>query len=153
MLFQYMHWPYGMDLMLYGSMGLLVLYTIRFFFKRNKSSLDYVKLAIVVIWFFRIFVSTFVGPTYSYIFDIVLIGLSLWWFTDEGVNFYNDRKFRFSNSVKLIYYILFALSFVICAFGMLLRILHWPYGALVFTSGVLLISLFLILDLLFIKRK
>ncbi len=76
--------------MLYGSIGIINVIYDSVFVKCNKSSLDYVKLTIVVIWFFRIFLNTFFSPAYSCIFDIILIGLSLWWFSDEGVNFYND---------------------------------------------------------------
>lgn len=153
MLFQFMHWPYGIDLMLYSSIVLAVFYTIRFLYKHNKSHLDYVKLAIVVTWFLRVFIGTFISPRYSFVFDVILIGLGIWWFTEEGVNFYTHRKFRFGNTFKLIYYMLFALSFLICVVGMLVRIMHWPYGALIFTSGVMLISIFLLLDLFLIKRK
>ena len=51
-LFKVMHWPYANILMLIGGVSIGLLYTIRFLNKEDKSKLDYVKIAIVLIWVF-----------------------------------------------------------------------------------------------------
>ncbi|WP_175455536.1 GldL-related protein [Winogradskyella thalassocola] len=38
-------------------------------------------------------------------------------------------------------------------FGILFKIQHWPYGALLFTIGVLLLSLLLIFDYFIVDRR
>ncbi len=152
LLFQYMQWPYGLDLMLIGSLLLAFMYGIRFALKRKKLNLDYVKLSIVAVWTLRIVTLVFIGSTFINVFNVVLIGLGIWWFFEEGIDFYSNRKLKLNGTLKVIYYILIALSVLMCVVGILLRILHWPYGALIFTLGVLSVSLFMIIDLFVVKR-
>lgn len=147
-----MQWPYGLDLMLIGSLLLAFMYGIRFALKRKKLNLDYIKLSIVAVWTLRIVTLVFIGSKFISVFNVLLIGLGIWWFFEEGIDFYSNRKLKLNGTLKVIYYILIALSVLMCVVGILLRILHWPYGALIFTLGVLSVSLFMIIDLFVVKR-
>jgi len=45
-----MHWPNAYQLMTIGISGILIVYPIRFYFKQDKETMDYIKVVMIVLW-------------------------------------------------------------------------------------------------------
>ncbi|MBU2926751.1 GldL-related protein [Winogradskyella psychrotolerans] len=152
-LFKIMHWPFSYSLMLIGGSSVGLLYTIRFVYKKEKSILDYAKLAMILIWVFNYLANVFQIFYVPYIFEILLFVLFIYWFYVEGISYFKNRTFRKHKFLKAVYYILIVLTIFTLVFGILFKIQHWPYGPLLFTFGVLLLSIFLIFDYIIVDRR
>mgnify|MGYP003624168290 FL=1 len=152
-LFKIMHWPYSNILILIGSILVGLLYTFRFIFKRNKESLDYVKLSMILLWIFSYLNSAFHAINIPYIFEIALLILFIYWFIFEGIYYFKNRKYKKNAFLKAFYFLLISMTIFALFFGILFKIQHWPYGALLFTTGILLMSILLIYDYFLIDRN
>jgi hypothetical protein len=151
-LFKLMHWSYAKELMFFGGILIGTLYSIRFLNKKEKTLLDYVKLSFVFLWLFSYLVQVFHLFSISYIFEICLLILFVWWFFKEGIFYFKNRKFKKNGFAKVLYYIILGLALLSLFFGFIFKIQHWPYGAQLFVSGVLLLNTILILDYFIIER-
>lgn len=151
-LFKVMHWPYATELMFNGGILLGVLYTIRFMYKTNKKQLDYVKLAFVLLWLFNYLVQDFHFFNLPLVLEICPLILFLWWFINEGLTYFNNRKFKIKGFVRVIYYVLIGMTSFALFFGLLFKIQHWPYGSELFVSGIVLLNTILIVDYFLFKR-
>lgn len=152
-LFKIMHWPFANNLMLIGAVSLAILYTIRFFNKKKKLLLDYVKLALILIWVFNYLVRAFHIFYVSYLFEILFLILFIYWFIVEGPAYIKNRKFTKNRFLKVFYKILIVLTGFMVIFGMLFKIQHWPYGSLLFILGILSLNILLFLDYFLIDRN
>lgn len=152
-LFKVMHWPFAKQLMLIGGVSLGLLYTIRFVYKKNKSKLDYVKLTMILLWVFSYIVKAFHLINMPYIFEIVLLIFFIYWLAVEGISYFKNRKYKKNKFLKAIYYILIGLTVFTLFFGITFKIQHWPYGALLFTLGVLMLNILLIFDYFLVDRR
>lgn len=152
-LFKVMHWSYASQLLLIGSVSIGLLYTIRFFYKREKSKLDYVKLALILLWVFNYLIKVFHLFYVPYIFEILLLILIIYWFIVEGMSYFINRKFKKNRFLKVVYYILIGLTMFAQFLGIIFKIQHWPYGSLLFIIGILMLNILLIFDYFLVDRK
>ncbi len=147
-----MHWPYSRELMFLGSIAIGVIYLIRFFNKKPKLRLDYVKLALVIIWVFSYFINVFHLYNIPYVIEVCLIILFIWWYAEEGFTYFKNRKFKKKGLVRVMYYILLVIGLTTFLFGLLFKIQHWPYDSLLFVLGTLTLCLILVIDYFVIER-
>ena len=152
-LFKVMHWPYAQTLMLIGSTSIVVLYSIRFIYKKEKVRLDYVKLGLVLLWTTNYYLKAFHILNVPYIFEIVLLALFIWWFSEEGLTYFSRRKLKGKQLLKAMYYLFLGTSIACIVLGITFKIQHWPFGNILFTFGVLLSSIMLIVDYFVIKKQ
>jgi len=152
-LFKIMHWPFANNLMLIGAVLLAILYTIRFISKPKKFLLDYVKLALVLVWVFNYLVGAFHIFYVPYFFQILLFILFIYWFIVEGPAYIKNRKFTKNRFLKVCYKILIALTAFMVFFGLLFKVQHWPYGSILFVLGILSLNILLFLDYFLIDRS
>lgn len=137
-----MYWPFSTQLMGIGSCSILILYTIRIFYKKDKVSLDFIKLGLVVLWVISYANQVLHLFNLPYYFEIVLLILFVWWFIQEGLFFFSKRKPK--GNIVLTILGLF--------FGTMFKIQHWPYGALIFTIGMLFLCLIIIVDYFVVEK-
>jgi hypothetical protein len=152
-LFKIMHWPYANRLMLIGGVSISILYLIRFLYKKPKNKIDFVKLSLVFLWLINYLIDAFHVFNIPYLFEALLVALFIWWFTEEGVFYFKNRKFKRKGIIKMFYYLICYLTLLALSLGILIKIQHWPYGSLIFVLGVLLLCLVLILDYFLIEHK
>ncbi|NRD22195.1 hypothetical protein HNV10_03015 [Winogradskyella litoriviva] len=152
-LFKIMHWPYATQLMLIGEVLIGILYSIRFIKKVDKSKLDYVKLSLILIWVFSYLIKAFHLFYIPFLFEILLVILFIYWFFVEGIDYFRNRKYRSNKFIKGIYYVFIVVTFLTLGCGIIFKIQHWPYGAILFTLGVLQLSMLLIFDYFIIDRS
>ncbi len=148
-----MHWPYAQQLVLIGSIAITILYLIRFIYKKEKATLDYVKLGLVVLWTFSYSVKTFHVLQIPYILELLLLILFVWWFIEEGLTYFTRRKLKDNGFIKFFYYGFSIMAVALIIIGALFKIQHWPFGALILTIGFLLLSIMLIVDYFVIKKS
>ena len=151
-LFKVIHWPYSQLLMGVGGVLIMVLYTIRFLYKKQKLRLDYVKLVLILLWIISYVFKAFHFISFPYIFDIIVLVLFIWWLAEEGFSFFINRKLKNNGTLKVFYYTLIIITICCLVFGVLFKIQHWPYGNIIFTFGMLLMTLVLIVDY-FVTKK
>jgi len=151
-LFKVMHWPYSQKLMFIGGIAIGVLYVLRFLYKKSKQRLDYIKLAIVLLWVLSYLVKAFHLYNIPYIIEICILVLFIWWLIEDGFNYFKRRKFKKRGLVKIVYYLLFGFASAGIIFGSLFKIQHWPYGSELFVLGTLTICALLIIDYFVIER-
>ncbi|SFI60655.1 hypothetical protein SAMN05443431_101444 [Olleya namhaensis] len=145
-LFKIMHWPYSNTLMLISILGILILYPLRFIPIVEKSTMDYVKLALVVLWCFNYLITIFHLYQLPVFFNVMLLLLFGWWFINEGTSVLNFGNIKIKGVLKVVY-IAFAIFAVACIFlGALFKIQHWPYSNLLFVIGVTSISILVTVD-------
>lgn len=152
-LFKVMHWSYATHLMFISSITIGLLYAIRFIYKRDKTKLDYVKLTLVLLWVFSYLIKVFHLFYIPYLFEISLLILFIYWFIAEGMTYFKNRKLKKNKFIKVIYYILIVQTICTLFFGIIFKISHWPYGALMLTLGILMLNILLIYDYFLVDRR
>ena len=145
-LFKIMHWPYASIVMLLSISGILILYPLRFCFITEKSTMDYVKLALVVLWCLNYLTKVFHLYQLPLFFNIVLLLLFIWWFINEGFSGLNLGNIKIKGVLKLFYIAIVIFAFGCIVLGAVFKIQHWPYSNLLFVIGVTLTSILVTLD-------
>lgn len=145
-LFKIMHWPYAHDLMLISSITIAILYTLRFLFKKKKTTVTYVKLVLILLWIFKYFVDAFHLIKLPYILDVVILILFFWWLISDGLDFFKNRTFKVKGITKYLYILFSILCVLALALDIIIKIQHWPYGDLIFVIGILMLNFLIIAD-------
>ncbi|MBR9915159.1 MAG: hypothetical protein GYB32_10105 [Algicola sp.] len=151
-LFRVMHWPYGEEIIVISGVATMILYVFRFLLKAEKKRLDYVKLGLVLLWMMSYIVDLTHLISVPYFFQIIILGLLIWWFIEEGPRYFLKRQLKDNGFLKFFYYGFVISAVALILMGILLKIQHWPYGSIIFTLGILLASLLLIVDYFAIKK-
>ncbi len=152
-LFKVMHWPYGQALISLSSALIMVLYGFRFYFKKDKTMLDYLKLAMVLLWTLSNLIKSFHLFTIPYVFEILILVLIIWWLIAEGFALLFNRRLKKNKGIKISYYVWLFTTISLIAFGVVFKIQHWPFSNIMFTFGMLFLCVFLLLDYFAIERK
>ena len=144
-LFRLMHWPNSMYLFLIGLGGIFILYPIRFYLKKDKVVLDYIKLVFVELFCFTRFVKIHhLLKIDTLIIVTEIIGVI--WVLFEIFNFINNVKPRYEPIIPKLnsnyFFILIILT------GALFKLMHWPYANILLVIGFVVLALFFIYDTL-----
>ena len=156
-LFKVQHWPFanGLLLIAYSLIGLL--YPIRFFYKKRKRLIDYIKLILIMSWSLDGVFFTLHLPYRNWV--EILVGASfLLWVILELINFF--RQFNNLGSAKEKLVILkelrpktiFEIAGLVTFLGAIFKIQHWPYGLVLLIVGLSLVCVGLLKDL-FVREK
>lgn len=142
-LFKLMHWPYSMYLYIIGLGGIFVLYTFRFFLKKDKTTLDYIKLIFVELFCFTRFVNIHHLLKIDTLITITNI-VGLIWIVFEIYNCMNGIKPKYKPILpNFSANYLFGLIIII---GAIFRLMHWPYANALLITGLILMSVYFIYD-------
>ncbi|NHN24312.1 hypothetical protein FIA58_001380 [Flavobacterium jejuense] len=92
-LFKIMHWPYSRILMTIGFGLIVLLYPIRYYFKKNKRLIDHVKLVLVICLPIHYYVNVFHSPSF-FLLPIISFGAFIFWLILELYDIYlnNNNK-------------------------------------------------------------
>lgn len=140
-LFKIMHWPNAYQLMTIGISGILIVYPIRFYFKQDKETMDYIKVVMIVLWCLN-FLLVF-NQVFSFGGLLILFG---WWLLIDSASYFSNNQLILSTISQKVYYGFIAISIGSIGFGSIFKIQHWPYANILFTLGVVLASILLIVD-------
>ncbi|WP_397364161.1 hypothetical protein [Olleya sp. R77988] len=145
-LFKIMHWPYSSPLIITPIIGILIVYPIRFFLKSKKDSMDYIKLAMVILWCLIYGIRVFHLYSPPIVFNIILALLFGWWFINQGTDYITIRKLKTNKTVQFMYYLVVVFSIACVFLGAIFKIQHWPYSNILMTLGIISTSILIIID-------
>ena len=145
-LFKIMHWPYATIVMLVSISGILLLYPLKFWFIREKSTMEYVKLALVVLWCLNYLTKVLHLYQLPLFFNIVLVLLFIWWFINEGETALNFRNIKIKGVLKIFYMAIAIIAIGCIVLGALFKIQHWSYSNLLFVIGMTITSILVTVD-------
>ena len=138
--------PFASKMLLVAFASLGILYTIRFFNKKEKEFIDFNKLALVSFWsLYGVF--TILNFPYTLFFLIMTAIAFVLWFVMEGTAYFLDEDRRAKNS---LYHILWNFALVLGTLGViagsLLKILHWDYSIHLLSLGITMIAAYVLKD-------
>ena len=145
-LMRVLHWPYASEVLLSSFFGIGILYCFRFWKKKEKRFVDYVKLVLVIFWtangIFRI-----MDFPYTLVFQIVIAVSFLTWFFLEGTAYFLDEDRRARNSISQIIWncAMVAGTLAIIA-GSLLNILQWRFAIPLLIAGIAIVAVYILKD-------
>ena len=150
-LFKIMHWPFANLVtasMVVAFSLILIFYPLRFWKKRNKLLVDYVKLLGVCAWAIR-GVFSILHLNYSDILTLLFFGA---WVVLEALNYIKPEQNSKLSVLETIANLIFAFGAVFVIIGFAFKILHWPYANLILIIGLCSAALWFLKDL-FTKQK
>lgn len=131
------HWPYGNNIERVAFFILAILYTIRYFGKSSKKTVDTLKFLLITTWCtLSIFASFKLQNTKYLIYVVILLGIM--WLVHEIFAI-------IKNGVNQSNLILFA-GAILLAIETIFRIQHLPGSSLIHLVSLLLISIGFALD-------
>lgn len=142
-LMQTQHWPYGKEVVAAGAAGLLVFYPVRFFAKKGKQWLDYVKLLLIPLWAITTVLRVYHLP-YANVIGWAPTLLFLVWFFSEGTC-YIRAGFNDQSQGKWLGKTVFGVAAGLSVLGILFKIQHWPAANIMLILGVALIGIWLMM--------
>ncbi len=128
-----LHVSYASPILLIGLAGVLFLYPLHFLKKRKKRFLDYAKLAFVVFWVlhytFRVFHWNY-GDIFTLLAQLSLVVLAIAFLYNK---FSGDKE---TSKTERWETLLYSIAGVCIVLGVILSILHWPYGNFLLILGL-----------------
>lgn len=128
-LFRIQHWPYGLELIIIGCIGITCSYSLRILLKSDRQVYDWLSMLLVVLWCIHNILRVMWHPMKSYV--LYMLWLSFIAFVVAYLfrrKEKNDQSRFFESSWELIFLVLLAIGTVGSS---VLRIQHWP-GATLF---------------------
>ncbi|NHF59837.1 hypothetical protein FK220_010835 [Flavobacteriaceae bacterium TP-CH-4] len=140
-------WPFGTELVITSLSGIAILYAIRFWKKKPKVFLDYIKL-ILVLTCSTYGILTMFHLQYTIFFQIVMGGSFIFWFIMEGTAYFMDEDRRAKNSSLQIWWnIAMVLGTLCIIIGGLMKILQWEFASALLVLGIVMVALYIVKDL------
>ncbi|TMM58355.1 hypothetical protein FEE95_02690 [Maribacter algarum] len=147
-LFKIMHWPYPGVLLLTGTLGIAIFYSLRFSQKHPKTLLDYSKLFLLIAFLFHYKFKVF-HLAYGYIFTtimqvafVLLISAHIRevWFldTDADTDEIDSPSVKSKPRQRALSYLLYSLAGIGIFMGYFFKILRWEFG---FINGNVLLTI------------
>ena len=146
MVFKIMAWPYAKLIMLLSFVGIVVLYSLRFWKKTEKKHVDFVKLILVIFWTSNGILQILNFP-YTLFFQIVTAVTFVLWFVMEGTAYFMDDERRTKNSFSHIVWnciMIVGTLGIIC--GSLLKILNWEYSVYLLAVSITMVAAYILKD-------
>ena len=137
LLFKIMHWPYSDYIMCSSFIIILILYPIRFWKKRKKAIIDWVKLVFVLLWTINGIIVVEHLP-FKYISSTLTLFFFIVWLIIE---FTSNRKKVKENLLHSE--IPFIAGFFIIIGG-IFKIMHWPGATIILIIGLLSVVLWVL---------
>lgn len=160
--FKLMHWPYSEIILLNAIGGLSLFYTLRFWRKKEKRFVDYVKLTLIVSFALRLVFPLYHLP-YQIVIDFLFYASFILWSLLEGVSYFfatSKKEFMDIEKAPKRWYQLLSptnglmtgafFGLVIGAFG---KLCHLPFGNDFLISGLMFWAMWYVLILLESKKR
>jgi len=155
MLFKILSWPLDQEIMIVSFVVLAICYSLRFYQKVKKKSLDYIKVILVLSWVLNGLFSILHIP-YNFMFQVIAFIAFLTWFIIEGTHYFiKDEETERSKEAfqgKIIWNIVMILGTLGIVLGALFKFLNWEYAIPVLVSGCICITLYILRDI-FVRKS
>lgn len=139
------HWPFGFEIKFLGLTSLGILYMARYATKEPKTIKDTSKVLMVLSWVLFTTLGLFKLGYTPYLVYLSLI-LGLFWLILEIIDVIKPKSSN--NKINPVLWI----GIILMILFVLIKILHWPFGSIVYLFGLLISSMGFIIDY-FLNRK
>lgn len=142
-----LHWPFSIELINIGYGLIFIFYILRFYLKKIKTNLDWIKLLLITTWCVYGVILMNHLP-FRLPFQIATIVIFLIWYFKEGFIEYYDKTEYLSEKQKPYKTLLNSIpiiGFILMQLGVLFKIMHWPGASVSLIVGVVIciVSLFI----------
>ena len=146
LLFHILHWPYSIYIISVSFCAISILYVFRFINKATKTSLDIVKLVLVISWSLH-GIWTILHLAYITPIRLLAIISGIIWLIAEGFQYFRtDEPQDFGIKTK-ISNLIFILASILIILGVTFKIIHFPHATTLLIGGVACAIIWLIGDL------
>ena len=153
MLMQVLHWPYSAGIVFISFTVILVLYTLRFFRKTEKLTIDIIKMALVLFWTTNGILTILAFP-YTLIFQVGTALTFIVWFAMEGTAYFMDKKSNSRNSItEIIWNFVMVIGVITIISGGIMHLLNWDYSTPILTTGLTIVTSFILKDIFTAPKK
>lgn len=146
-LLKILEWPYATEVILFGFANTGILYIFRFYQKKEKHFLAYVKLVLVLSW-------TLNGVLRALDFQNtlllqILVGLSfMTWFVMEGTAYFLDEDRKAKNKkIQVLWNFAMVIGALAIIAGSLLNVMNWKFAIPLLVLGITLIAAYILKDI------
>ena len=140
------HWPYGFEINLVGFAFLGILYTIRYATKESKTLKDTSKMLMVLSWTIVTILGLF-KFTYTPYFVYFSLIIGFFWFILEIIDLTKPKSLNDKINPVLLIGVVLMILFI------LIKIMHWPFGSIIYLLGLLISSFGFIIDHVLNKKN
>ena len=143
-LFKIMHWSYSQALMTIGLGLIVLLYPIRYYFKKNKGLIDHVKLVLGICLPINYYISVFHLPSF-FLLPILSFGAFIFWLILELYGMYLNNN---NKSLKVFPFGILSVNIFFVLLGIFFKLWHYPNANLILILGFILLFAYFIIDTL-----
>lgn len=147
MLMKVINLPYAAGIIFTSFAAILILYAIRFSKKKNKKSIDFIKMALVLFWTTNGLLKILDFP-YTLLFQIGTGLTFIAWFTMEGTAYFMGRNRKSQNSITdVMWNFIMIIGVLTIISGALMHLLGWEYSIPTLTVGLTTVTAFILKDI------
>lgn len=140
MIFHLNHYSYSREYLAFCFAVIGALYPIRFSLKKEKNTLDWIKLSFVVFWSLNGIFSILHLP-YQIWFQVpAFVSLLAWFFFGGPALLLEGNAAKFNKKLDLLIIFIYAVSVLSIAVGVLFKLMHWPYANTLLFGGLALLA-------------
>lgn len=150
-LFKIMHWPYANIIIVSAFSLIAVFYLIRFLYKEGKTSLDVIKLTLILSWSFNGITVILHLPNYTAIKLITPVCFLVWIFM-EGLTYFNNEPQEQVSKRQFLMNGLYSVAITLTSIGILFKVMHWPTAGPLLVSGISLAAISFFIEM-FIQNE
>jgi hypothetical protein len=152
MLFKIMHWPYGAEIVACAFGAIIIVYPFRFWNKKPKFVIDYVKLILLISWALNGIFTILHLPYKIYLSAVASISLIVWLVMEASRYFRKGVKEESKSSSPISSYGVLSVSGILIFIGVLFKIMHWPGAGPLLILGLSTVAIWFVVDLIINKE-
>lgn len=153
MLMQVLQWPYSAGIVFISFTAILVFYSLRFFRKTEKLTIDIIKMALVLFWTTN-GILTILSFPYTVIFQVGTALTFIAWFAMEGTAYFMDKEGNSRNSLtEIIWNFVMVIGVITIISGGIMHLLNWDYSIPILTTGLTIVTSFILKDIFTAPKK
>ncbi|MDF4223057.1 hypothetical protein PXC01_15740 [Maribacter sp. M208] len=147
MVMRILHYPFSEGIIFISFAAILILYTVRFSRKKEKKSVDLIKMALVLFWTTN-GILTILDFTHTLFFQIGTAFTFIAWFAMEGTSYFMSRDGDVNNSMtEIIWNFVMVIGVITLICGGLMHLLTWDYSIPVLTLGLTIVTSYILKDI------
>ena len=152
MLAQMFDWPHASKMLLLCFSVVGILYAIRFWKKREKKFIAYVKVTLVTFWSIN-GISSILGFQHAVFFQTIIGITFLIWFIMEGTAYFLDEDRKSKNSLsQILWNIVMVIGTLAIIMGSLLNMLNWQFSLPLLAFGILTVAIYILKDVFIVTK-
>lgn len=143
-LFKLMHWPFASMLTTIGLGSIVLLYPIRFYLKKEKQLIDYVKLVFLVFFPINVYLKLFHLPTIILLPIITFSSFVLWISLELYYRYLGKPELKYDNS-KVYPFGILSIIILFLFMGFYYKMMNFPFTIPMLLFGFAFITVYFLI--------